>query len=173
MKKNALDKILKSRYFGIGTVAVAVIAAVIILFSGNSESNTSKPEYFNEFEYTDLLEEKINKIVSKIEGAGKSYTMVSLENSYEKIYAKDIDQSYEENGENSLSKNEEYSDKVVIYDSGDEESALQITEISPKISGVIIVCEGGDSEHIKKSVSQAVSTLLNISSDKICVLKSK
>ena len=173
MKNNFFNKIIKNNYFGIGAIVVAIVAAMIILFTNSSDESLITKNVFNEFEYSNVIEEKINDIVSKIDGAGRSYCMISLKNSYEKIYAKEYEESVQIDGSNKVFTSEEYTDKIVVLESDENENALEITEISPKIAGVVIVCEGGDNERIKGLISNAVSTLLGISDEKVCILKSK
>lgn len=43
-------------------------------------------------------------------------------------------------------------------------------QIMPVISGVMIICEGGNDISVKNSIISAVSTLLGIGSNKVCVI---
>ena len=44
---------------------------------------------------------------------------------------------------------------------------------SPKIQGVVVVCDGGDNSKVKNDVTNAVSALLGINVNHISVLKMK
>lgn len=43
-------------------------------------------------------------------------------------------------------------------------------QIIPAVSGVAIICDGGNDINIKNSIINAVSTLLGIGSNKVCVI---
>ena len=53
-------------------------------------------------------------------------------------------------------------------DNGKKEALVKKT-LEPKISGAVVVCEGGDNIQISEKVIRAVSTALGISSSKVCV----
>jgi stage III sporulation protein AG len=46
-------------------------------------------------------------------------------------------------------------------------------ENTPEITGVVIVCEGGQDSAIKREITEAVSALFSIDSHKIKIMKSK
>lgn len=48
-----------------------------------------------------------------------------------------------------------------------------INEYLPTVEGVIIVCEGADDVKVRMQVTDAVVTALNVSADKIKILKMK
>ena len=45
-----------------------------------------------------------------------------------------------------------------------------VKQIMPVISGVTVICEGGNKNAVKESIISAVSTLLGIGSNKVCVI---
>lgn len=56
--------------------------------------------------------------------------------------------------------------KTVII--GNKEALIKSIE-NPRVAGVLVVCEGGDSLKVKEKVINAVSTVLNISSGRVYV----
>ena len=44
---------------------------------------------------------------------------------------------------------------------------------NPDINGVIIICEGGDDLTVKMNIIEIITTALNVSADKIRILKMK
>lgn len=178
MNIKVFDKILKSKYFGVCSIAIAIVAALIIFLTNSQETKLEKiNQDFDEFEYTAALENKINNIVSKIYGAGRSECMVTIENTYEKFYAKEISENKANakdlSSSSIISGSNNYSENYVLIQESDGESALEITEYTPKITGVVIVCEGADQTKIRESITSAVSVLLGIDQENVCVLKSK
>ena len=59
--------------------------------------------------------------------------------------------------------------EIVITDNDGKKEALVRKIIKPQICGVVIVCEGGGDIKVNERVLKAVSTVLGISSSKICV----
>lgn len=53
------------------------------------------------------------------------------------------------------------------------EQALAVTEIQPVVKGVVVVCDGGGNPAVQQSVTEAVTTALDISSVRVCVIKAK
>ena len=49
----------------------------------------------------------------------------------------------------------------------DGEAPVIVKKLNPKIKGVLIVCEGGNSKHVKNEVLKAAATALNISETRI------
>ena len=58
-----------------------------------------------------------------------------------------------------------------MTDKDGNQYALTTKKNMPQISGVIVVCEGGNNPQIKSSVISAVCTLLGIGSNNICVIQ--
>lgn len=171
-----IEQFYKSKYFGLSMIVIAIISALLILFI-DSSSTASIDKMNDENEYTEILEQRINKIVSKIEGAGKTFSMISLENTYESVYAKEFEKELSsktttgENTDNNSAEN--YREKIEKLEKDSGEQAIEITKILPKISGVIIVCEGGDIPLVKSEIKTAISTVLGINEIDVCVLKSR
>lgn len=41
----------------------------------------------------------------------------------------------------------------------------------PKVMGVTVICEGGDELHVKREISECMTALFDIGSNRVCVLK--
>lgn len=98
---------------------------------------------------------QLEEIVSEIEGVGKVKIMLTVLGTSTVDYQADI----ERGGEQEKSKT------VII---GNKE-ALVIGRQNPRIEGVLVVCEGGGSISVREKVINAVSTVLNISANKVYV----
>lgn len=60
---------------------------------------------------------------------------------------------------------------VINWDKSVSTSLISTESENPKATGVIVVCDGGDQTKVKLDVIYAVSTLLDLSRDKIIVYK--
>lgn len=133
----------------------------------------------NSDQYSERLERNLESIVSSIKGAGEAKVLVTLENGTETVYATEEKKNKEAsedktNGETTRKKESDDCEKkyITIKDCEGTEHALAVTEIQPKIKGVIIVCSGGDNPTVQQRIISAVTTALSIPSNKVCVTKS-
>lgn len=173
-----IKKLFKGKR-GVNVAIFVGLAGIIIIFLSDyfPTDNSSEPDasQFSVTEYADYLEEKLERIVSKIDGAGKCNIAVTLAASEEYIYVYDNNKSTEteqsENGYSEKNSNEKSYSKI-INDAGDE--ALVTTAVlTPSINGVVVVCDGGEDEAVKTAVRDAIAAVLNISKDKIYITQRK
>ena len=127
-------------------------------------------------EYITQTETKLGTLVGGIAGAGECKVMVTLENGVEYVYASEnkVNTNREEDsGTNSskLSQKDDSEQNIIIVDTENGKEGLLVTEIQPTVRGVVVVCEGGDKEDVRQRITQAVTTALNISSMRVCVVK--
>ena len=60
-----------------------------------------------------------------------------------------------------------------MKDADGAQKALKVTEVQPIIKGVVVVCDGGDDPTVQQNVVSAVTTALDITSVRVCVIKAK
>ncbi len=157
-QKNSKTKIL---------VIAGIIGILLILLSEISLPSSKKETEITKTDYTayvNELDDKLNSLISSIDGVGKCKVMITLKSTSENVYAKNIQNSQ---SESSASQNSEY----VIYDGKDGDRPILIQENFPEIEGIAIVCSGGDNTAVRERVIQCVSSLFNISSNRISVSK--
>lgn len=151
-------------------IIVAVGLIGILLISMSEIFNTDKKESVSTCEETDYsqysaeLEDKLTEIISSIDGVGECKVMITLENSKENIYATDN----ENKSDNDSSSTK---DEYVIYDSENGERPVLIKENFPKVLGVTVVCSGGDNVKVKETIINTVTSVFNISTNRVSVSK--
>lgn len=158
LSKLVTDK--KSIYFIIGIL----IAGVMLLMGNNSEIKTiSKAENTSAVN----INKELEKILSEVEGAGRVKVLINYNQSGEKILAYDMESNIneKESGKENNSKSE------VVYDGN--KMPVILKEYMPKVEGVIIVAQGGNTENVKKQLIAGTVALLGIDEHKIEVLKMK
>lgn len=155
---------------GVGLIGILLIALSELLPATENKSEKNKEEqttYTVAATYEQGVEQRLEEIISKIEGTGNVSVMVTISSSPETVYAKN-----EKEKTKTDEKSSEYSyDGSYVTDSKDGGVVLKTSE--PKIRGVIVVCDGGDKAAVKKDVTDAVSSVLSINSNNISVLKMK
>ncbi len=134
----------------------------------NTSTTTNSTIYKTSVEYSGILESKLESVLSQIKGAGNVKVMVTLEGSPELVYAMDSNEkaSNTQNGSTTTSS----STPIIVETNGSSEPLI-LTEKLPKVKGVVVVSTGASDIAIKLDILNSVSTLLDISIDKINVLK--
>lgn len=147
-----------------------------------SESLDSNPIYTQTEseteEYVTNLEKKLEDILSKVNGVGKVYVMITLEESKELVTLKDMPYTQDSVNENDGEGGSRVSDTITREDetvmSTTEEGATTpyiIKEIQPTISGVLVIAEGGKDAIIKFDIVEAVEALFDLPVHKIKVME--
>ena len=184
IKNNLLSAISENKYKKI--IVFLGLGGILIIFASdffkkpeNKTLDLKENEKISAEKYVDNLQKSLESIVSSIKGAGKSKVLVTLENGSETIYAteeKKNKEALEDKSEGKTTRKKESNDSekkyITIKNSEGAEQALAVTEIQPKIKGVIIVCSGGDDSQVQQRIVTAVTTALNITSKRVCVTKS-
>ena len=135
--------------------AVGILAMLLILLSELFPQNTAQ----SGTEYQAQLENRLEHLISQMSGAGKTTVMVTLETGEEAIYALDT-----QSGEMQSQQTH------VLLEDG---SALTETVCLPQVCGVAVLCEGGGDIRVAARITELVSALLDLPSNRICVEQRK
>ncbi len=125
--------------------------------------------------YAKNLEERLETMVSTIQGVGDCRVMVTMEQGTEYIYATQekntVDASQtSENSRYSTGSRSSDEETYIMVSTDKGEQPVLITALSPKVKGVVVVCEGGGDSGVCQMVRTALATVLNINSSRICVV---
>jgi len=123
--------------------------------------------------YADDVEKRLTELISSIDGAGSTRVMVTFESGAEQVYASNTDSENEGSKSNSSETGVRSSAKgeYIILDTGNGENGLVLKVVQPEVRGVAVVCEGAGSAEVRKDVTEAVSSVLGISSARVSVAK--
>jgi stage III sporulation protein AG len=95
--------------------------------------------------------------------------MVTLNKEEEMVYATDfLSDSHSQNDVNQQKTDR----KHVLLEKNGQEEALVTTIITPRVQGVIIVCDGGNDPIVIKKLTDAVTASLGIGANRVAVLSS-
>ncbi len=154
--------------------AVIIGAAVILLiflnsFSGGSEKEASLPQE-NTAALEQKLEQRLERLISEIDGVSSPCVMLTLEQTSQTVYARDERSSSSSSGDESGSSSDSDSESsVVIVGSGGSKAALTESTILPKVRGVAVICGGAENVLIKEKVVNTVAGVLDISTSRVYV----
>lgn len=157
------------------TIALIMAAVLLLYFStltapdGKRQAPTAQPQA----EQTAAeIEQKLKDILSKVEGAGEVDVVINYESSSELVPAMSEQQNSSINqGEGTSSETKNESRDIATVKEGSATSALIIKEIQPVVRGVIVVAEGAGDIGVRLQLLEAVQTFLDVSADKVEVLK--
>lgn len=180
MSKTAelLNKFKQLNKTQIMCILAAAIGAVMMLFSSGSDdaepaaqTTTLDEAAYNE-QYIDKLQGDLHNVLSKIDGVGEAEVLVSLQSGVRYEYATEQKSSEEiqtKKDDNSSSSDSE-SVFVLLKVNGDDEPIL-LQRHEPVVQGVVVVCDGADKASVCSSVTDAVSTICGIGSNRVSVIK--
>lgn len=123
-------------------------------------------------DYVQQLQKQLEDILSQGAGVGKVAVMITLETGVESVYAQQYDQteSHSEASGQTTTKTES-ANTFVTVGSGSAQQPLELKQVQPKIRGVLVVCSGAGSDNVKLWITEAVSTLLDLSTNRIAVMQ--
>ena len=126
-------------------------------------------------EYTAYMEERLERILSQIDGAGQVQVMITWESDGEKVVEKDRKSNEENVSEQDSQGGSHDTQETTIYNSGSSTSGVQepyvSKELSPQAQGVIVIAPGGDDAVVVKNITEAVQALFEIDTHKIRIMK--
>jgi stage III sporulation protein AG len=106
--------------------------------------------------------------------------LVTIEKGVENVYAteqKTSKQVTSNQGSETTAKSQENDNTettyIVIKDADGGQQAIAVTQIQPVVKGVVVVCDGGSDATVEQQIVNAVTTALDISSTKVCVVSAK
>lgn len=149
----------------LGIIGMILILMSELISSGEQQKDTNEKLY-KRSEYEEYMERQVEKILGKMEGVGKVNVMLTVEGTEEYVYAVESKENSSSSSENSSSQSET---NCVFQQKGGDKEALVKKIINPSITGVVVVCDGGDDLQVKEKIYEAVSVSLNIPVNRICI----
>ncbi|GMB10542.1 MAG: stage III sporulation protein AG [Candidatus Improbicoccus devescovinae] len=167
-----IKKLLNNREFVINIIIIlSIIGVLFMTFAKLTKKNSFKyiqNSQNNEVDYEKKMKYDLENIISNISGVGNTKVFITFENTKEIIYATEGKQNNEKifDESNGSVKRKKTGDKQKKYittkDSDGNEHPVILTEILPKIKGVVIVCEGGGDPNIRNEITETIASVFNI-----------
>ena len=130
--------------------------------------------------YVSRLEKRMAEALSQIKGAGRVTVMLTLSYGREIVVAEDKtanESITKDTGAQGGGRTTETSSvdarKIIITGRDGVRAPLVLREVEPKIEGVIIIAEGGDSILVKQALTSAAEAILGLDIAKIQVFEMK
>lgn len=104
--------------------------------------------------YTTALEQKIAALCAEVEGVGNVRVAVSLDSGYRRVYAQQ-EESY------------------ILVSSGTSRDAIHLTDQPPAISGVGIVCTGGNDPRVRSRLVGLLCAAFDLGAHQIYIAQAQ
>lgn len=144
-----------------------VLLCGLVLLCWPQGKRQTKQDIPRQTEQTESLEQRLEKILSQVSGAGTVRVLLTQAESGETIYQTDDTESTQENG-SSLRR-----ETVLVTDGSRQQAGLVRQTQAPVYRGAVVVCQGGDTAPVRLAIVEAVAGVTGLPSNRITVLKMK
>ena len=110
-------------------------------------------------------EERLEKILGQIAGAGQVKVMLTVAQGERTIYQ--TDSTYAQSDDHTDSRTQ----TILVTDSERNETGLVYQKNPPVYQGAIVLAQGADDPTVKLAIAEAVSDVTGLGVDKISILK--
>lgn len=117
----------------------------------------------------DTLGEEMEEILGQIQGVGTVHVLLTMDTDGERELAQNTELRY--SGNTAAPEDYSRSSEPVLRDSGGQEETVVTRRTYPTYRGALVVCQGGDRAEVKLVVTEAVSALTGLPSDRVTVAK--
>ena len=146
---------------------MVLLIGIFLLCLPRQEPQTGVSPQQETVQQQTTLEQELEDVLSKLDGAGKVRVLLTESSGSETYYQQDEDRMEDEGGKQIRS------DTVILTDSGRGQSGLVRRVDPPVYLGAVVLCQGADSARVKLAVTEAVANATGLSTDRITVLKMK
>lgn len=175
-KLHGLNAKKKTQYLAV-LLVVAIILAIYFssLDTGGAKITDDKAEAGAPAETISSdteMEDRLKRVLSKVDGVGDVDVIINYESTAERVpaFSEDRQVSKSDSQDTSSETTSEKSDIATVQGNGASE-ALIVKENQPEVRGVIVVAQGAEDISVRMNLLNAVTTLLNVSADKVEILK--
>lgn len=146
-------------------ILVGLLLAVIAMPTGEKkkEKGTEALEEEMTFsgEYEERMEQKLEEILCRVEGMGNVKVMLTFEGTGQKTVEKD-----------NILEETKTQEETVYEEQGNSIKTPYVTsQTNPKVSGVLVIAQGGGNSRIKQEILEAAQALFGVEAHKIKIMK--
>jgi len=128
-------------------------------------------------DYVEELEERLQTILSDVDGVGKVTVMITLKASEELVLEKDesvnrsnTSEEDSEGGKRTVSQLES-GESTVYISSGSNNEPYVIKTLLPTVEGVVVVAQGAGTGNVNRNITEIVMALFGVEAHKVQVVK--
>lgn len=159
--QSLLKKVNKFKY-----TAIIFLIGIVLLLLPQQEAAEMQIQLDESQVQNHNLEERLENLLSQVEGAGKVDVLLSYERGEVRDYQEDKTRRQDET-------REEFQTETVFYDTQNGDTPVCVSVSYPTYRGAVVVCQGADKASVRFNILKAVSSLTGLGSDHITVIKMK
>ncbi len=124
-------------------------------------------------QYRQNLQAQVEELLREMDGVGQVKVYLTLSSTQQTEYQSDSTRQTDRTtgGEQSSYQDSAEEQVVLVEDDQGNAKALVSSVTLPKVQGVAVICDGGDSPTVQKNISDAVSALLDIGASQISIAR--
>lgn len=161
---------------------IFLIVGIIILILSNifftsKDKTAEKKQTANIATSSENDEIRLEKILSKVYGAGKTEVMITYNAGVERVTIQNSKISKSSSNDTEKSGGEEVSTEIaeerqtVMNGSGNSQTPFIVKEVNPQVRGVLVVADGAGDETVRYNLTNAVAAVLDVPYYRIQVLQ--
>lgn len=152
----------KNRY-----VVIVLLVGIILMALPQRSENGEEPVIHTSTEPTLTMEARLEEILCHIEGAGTVRVLLTERMGESVEYQ--IDEDVSTSGDSSAQRT-----STVLVTGTDRTDQGLVRQINPpEYLGAVVVCQGGNDPTVRLAITEAVSRVTGLGTDRISVLKMK
>ena len=150
-------------------MALVALAGIVLLAlpagSGEAPAEQTAAEDFN----TQRLQGQMEEILANISGVGQVKVLLTVDSDGERQLAQDTELRY--SGDASAPEDYSRTSSPVLMEEETGDAALVVRRLYPTYRGALVVCTGGGDPKVRLTVTEAVTALTGLTSDRVTVAK--
>ena len=175
IKQFIANKKNRGAIFGL-VIAAALLFAVPLFNGGGAKEAAAKADSpgVSAREYKEELTKELEWAIAQIDGVGQVSVVVMMAAGIQNVYADEEKTSKTQSGSGANAGNAAFSvdrKALVVRDGNGGENPVLLQQIEPQISGILVICDGGDREGVVYRVTNSLKSLLGVPSNRISVVK--
>lgn len=129
--------------------------------------------------YVREMEERLEAVLGKIEGAGRVSVMLTVKDTREEVTEKNRPSTQEnsrstDGGRNENSTRIEMGEETIFTQTEEGNNVpFVIKQVMPKVEGVLVIMEGADNASLKTDIIEGIQVLFGLPVHKIKVIRMK
>ncbi len=108
----------------------------------------------------DAFETKLERVLSRIEGAGETRVVLTLDGGSRQVLARNQEREGDGGVNNTV---------VTVGKGSGAQDVVPLQTVAPEFRGALVVCPGGGDARVRLQLIEAVSALTGLGSDRISV----
>lgn len=149
---------------GLAVIALLFLSSVI----PKKEETESVIGYETAEQAERRLEQRLEALIAKIDGAGSATVMVTLDTTAERVYAQNEKTGTSQNGNGESGSRSGNSETEIVL-AGSARQPLESGAVMPKARGCAVVCAGAADPAVKERIANAVADVLGIGISRVYV----